>query len=198
VSAGSAISGSRELAAPAVLADPHQVGMLAFLVSEAAFFATLLVTYVVFLGQDTSGPTPAEVLSLPLAVLGTLLLVGSSATVHAAEHAWHKQDRLHFANWWLATIALGAGFLAVTAYEWQGLIYRDGLTISRNLFGTTYFTLVGFHALHVTVGLLLMLLVWRATWRLPQSVAVTLVAWYWHFVDGVWLVVFAVVYWLGR
>jgi cytochrome c oxidase subunit 3/cytochrome o ubiquinol oxidase subunit 3 len=93
-------------------------------------------------------------------------------------------------------------FLLGTAYEWNGLIRDHGLTISRNLFGTTYYTLVGFHALHVTIGVLVMLTVLGLALRRQVTVqnasGVQLVSWYWHFVDVVWIVVFTVVYLVGR
>jgi cytochrome c oxidase subunit 3/cytochrome o ubiquinol oxidase subunit 3 len=104
--------------------------------------------------------------------------------------------------WWTATIALGLIFLAGTAYEWHDLITEQHLTISRNLFGSTYYTLVGFHALHVTVGVLAMLitlaLAVRGAVTARNPAGVELISWYWHFVDGVWVIVFTVVYLFGR
>jgi cytochrome c oxidase subunit III len=181
--------------------DPRKVGMIAFLVSEGAFFSTLLVGYVVYLGKSIVGPMPREVLSLPLVVATTACLLASSYTVDRALRAL-RTGTDGFARWWAATIALGVAFLAGTAYEWYGLIVNNGLTLGTNLFGTTYFTLVGFHAAHVTAGVIMLLTMLRL-WRrghLPgrEPVAVTLTAWYWHFVDGVWVVVFTVVYVVGR
>jgi cytochrome c oxidase subunit 3 len=184
---------------------PAQWGMIAFLVSEVAFFSTLIVVYLTFLGADKSDPTPA-VLSLPLVICTTACLLSSSATVHLAEKSLRSGSRTAFLRWWAATILLGIVFLAGTAYEWHTLIVRDGLTISRNLFGTTYYTLVGFHALHVTIGVLAMLIVLGlalSRWGQESGVrgqrsGVELVSWYWHFVDAVWVVVFTVVYVVGR
>ena len=103
---------------------------------------------------------------------------------------------------WAATIGLGVAFLGGTAFEWHDLIERHHLTISRNLFGTTYYTLVGLHALHVSGGVIVMLIVLGLALRRQVSAAnpagVGLVSWYWHFVDGVWVVVFTVVYLVGR
>src|SRR5262245_55698909 len=163
--------------------DPRKVGMLAFLVSEAAFFSTLLVGYVAYLGKSITGPTPREVLSLRLVVVTTACLLFSSYTVHRAERAL-RSGAGGFVRWWAATIALGVAFLAGTAYEWSELIVRHGLTLGTNLFGTTYYTLVGFHAAHVTAGVVMLLAV-LGLWRrghLPgqEPVAVTLTAWYWH------------------
>jgi cytochrome c oxidase subunit 3/cytochrome o ubiquinol oxidase subunit 3 len=178
-----------------------QWGMVAFLVSEAAFFCTLIVVYLTFLGANQSGPTPA-VLSLPLVIGTTVCLLSSSVTVYLAEESLRSGCRSAFVRWWSATIALGIAFLAGTAYEWNTLIVRHGLTISRNLFGTTYYTLVGFHAFHVTVGVIVMLILLGLTLSYDVAgrnrVGVELVSWYWHFVDGVWVVVFTVVYLVGR
>jgi cytochrome c oxidase subunit 3/cytochrome o ubiquinol oxidase subunit 3 len=180
----------------------QQWGMISFLVSEVALFGTLIVTYVFYLGKDVIGPTPAEALSLGLVVFTTICLLASSGTIHVAERALERGNRGGFLGFWLATIVLGAVFLGGTAYEWHDLIDRFGLTISRNLFGTSYYTLVGLHALHVTGGVTIMLIVFGlALGRKVTSEnrgGVQLVSWYWHFVDGVWVVVFTVVYVVGR
>jgi cytochrome c oxidase subunit III len=182
--------------------SPGQWGVLSFLVSEVALFGTLIVTYLFYLGKNLVGPTPAEALSLSLALCTTACLLASSGTVHVAEKALHRGTQGGFLLWWLATIVLGVLFLSGTAYEWHGLIVDHGLTISRNLFGTTFYTLVGLHALHVTGGVTIMLIVLGLALRRQVTTAnragVGLVAWYWHFVDGVWVVVFTVVYLVGR
>jgi cytochrome c oxidase subunit 3 len=181
--------------------DPRKAGLVAFLVSEAALFGTLIVAYFSFLGKNQTGPTPAEALSLPLVIGTTTSLLASSVTVHLAERSLHRRSA-SFALWWSLTILLGLAFLAGTGYEWYELIVRHHLTPSRNAFGSTYFTLVGLHAIHVTIGVLALALVLQLflAGRLPKDdpVPVELVAWYWHFVDGVWVVVFTVVYLIGR
>jgi cytochrome c oxidase subunit III len=136
-------------------------------------------------------------------VIGTTIcLLASSGTIHMAEWSLNKGSRSGFFLWWPATIVLGVLFLAGTVYEWNDLITHEGLTISRNLFGTTYYTLVGFHALHVTAGVILMSIILAlAAGRQvtgSHSVGVQLTSWYWHFVDVVWVVVFTVVYLVGR
>jgi cytochrome c oxidase subunit 3/cytochrome o ubiquinol oxidase subunit 3 len=179
--------------------------MIAFLVSEVAFFGTLIAVYLHFLGMDEGGPTP-DVLSLRLVIFTTICLLSSSVTVHQAEKAL-RGSGASFLGWWSATILLGIVFLSGTAYEWNNLIGEYDLTISRNLFGTTYYTLVGFHALHVTVGVIVMLIVLGVAVGRRRAgsdsmaghhTGVQLVSWYWHFVDGVWVVVFTVVYVVGR
>jgi cytochrome c oxidase subunit 3/cytochrome o ubiquinol oxidase subunit 3 len=182
--------------------NPAQLGMLSFLLSEVAFFSTLIVTYVAFMGKDVVGPTPAEALSLPLVLLSTICLLSSSFVIHLAERSLKSGQQRRFCLLMAGTIALGIAFLLGTAVEWRGLIHEHHLTISRNLFGTTYYTLVGFHGLHVTFGVIAMLIV--LTLSLGREVTeqhrtgVQLVAWYWHFVDAVWIVVFLVVYVASR
>ena len=185
--------------------SPAQWGLLSFLVSEVALFSTLIVTYIFYLGRDTIGPTPAEALSLSLKSLviwTTVCLLASSGTVHLADRTLERGSHGGFIGWWLATIVLGAIFIGGTAFEWRELIQRHHLTISRNLFGTTYYTLVGLHALHVTAGLIVMVIVLGLALRHQVTTAnrggVGLVSWYWHFVDVVWVVVFSVVYLFGR
>jgi cytochrome c oxidase subunit 3/cytochrome o ubiquinol oxidase subunit 3 len=183
--------------APERTLNVHEWGMLSFLFSEAAFFSTLIVAYVTLHNDNLSGPT-SEALSLPLAIASTSLLVASSFTVHLATHALEHARVLLFKLWWAVTILLGVGFLAGTAYEWYGLINHDGLTISRNLFGSTFYTLVGFHALHVSAGILAMLVIFGlfVTKAIGPTNAIgpRMISWYWHFVDVVWIVVFSVVY----
>lgn len=175
-----------------------QWGMLSFLLSEVAFFSTLIVAYIALHGSDVVGPTPEEALRLPLVIVGTACLVMSSFTMHLAERALDHGFVDSFRRWLWLTIALGVAFLVGTAYEWHELITVHQLTISRNLFGTTYYTLVGFHALHVTMGVVVMLifagLAGAGQLMSRQAAAVQLVSWYWHFVDAVWIIVFLVVY----
>ena len=184
--------------APERTLSAAQWGMASFLVSEVACFSTLIVAYVTFLGRDTVGPAPTQALSLKLAFGTTLCLVASSFFIHLAEGALRRGSTAIFKLLWALTIALGIAFLAGTAYEWHDLITRQGLTISRNLFGTTFYTLVGFHGLHVTAGIIAMsiilLLSLRGAVTKEHNTGVQLVSWYWHFVDVVWIVVFLIVY----
>jgi cytochrome c oxidase subunit III len=194
---------------PAVLPEkrlsPGQWGILTFLCSEVALFSTLIVAYITFIGRDSQpggmrGPTPEGVLSLGLVLGMTACLLISSLTIHLADHALAKGNHTTFIQLFAATIVLGILFLLGTAYEWNDLINLYSLTISRNLFGTTYYTLVGFHALHVTVGVIVMIIVLALSRRMAEKGhgTVQLVSWYWHFVDGVWIVVFTLVYLLPR
>lgn len=177
-------------------------GMASFLLSEVAFFGTLIAVYVAFMGQDVVGPTPAEALTLPIVLISTLCLISSSVVIHAAERALERQEPRMFALFLGGTIVLGIAFLVLTGLEWRDLIYDKHLTIGRNLFGTTYYALVGFHAFHVTAGVIVMLIVLALALAreitVKQRTGVRLVAWYWHFVDAVWIVVFCVVYVASR
>src|SRR6478672_3152756 len=136
-----------------------QWGMASFLLSEVAFFCTLIATYVAFMGKDAIGPTPAQALSLPLVIVTTICLLSSSVVIHFAERSLKRGQQRAFFLLLTGTAALGILFLLGTAVEWRSLIIEHHLTISRNLFGTTYYTLVGFHGLHVTFGVVAMLIV---------------------------------------
>ena len=187
-------------------------GMIAFLASEAAFFGTLIVAYVKYLGADVKNApagfdvskiiTPANSLHLPTALINTALLVFSSFTIAWAAAALAGRRRSAALGWLTVTVLLGCAFLGVTGSEWFDLIHNKGLTVRTNLFGTTYFTLIGFHAAHVTLGIVAMgcLLTIMFTRKEVASLhePVELTSWYWHFVDGVWIVLLMVVYVIGR
>jgi cytochrome c oxidase subunit III len=189
----------REAPAHWELPSRGKVGMFALIAAEAAIFAIFVVAYLFYLGKSLTGPTP-RVLHLPVFI--SVCLLSSSATIHFAVAALRKGRVNVFTRWWLLTFALGAIFLAGTAREWMHLIRDEGLTIDTNLFGTTYYSLVGLHAFHVTAGLLLLGTV--AAFTLLRQVQkehagpVDILSLYWHFVDVVWVVVFTVVYVIGR
>jgi cytochrome c oxidase subunit 3/cytochrome o ubiquinol oxidase subunit 3 len=175
------------------------VAMFALIAAEATIFTIFVVAYLYYLGKSLSGPLPKDVLHTP--VFFTICLLSSSLTIHFAVRALRQGELKRFGGFWLATVALGATFLYGTAREWQRLIYEDGLTISTNLFGTTYYSLVGLHGLHVVVGLLLLsaVMAFHVLGRVDQEQAyrVDVLSIYWHFVDAVWVVVFSVVYLIG-
>jgi cytochrome c oxidase subunit 3 len=176
------------------------VGMFCLIIAESAMFTIFVVAYLYYLGKSLSGPTPREVLDPP--IFYTVCLLSSSITIHFATRFLRRGTKAGFLALWFLTIILGGLFLYGTGHEWHNLIYNHGLTISTNLFGTTYYSLVGLHAFHVTVGLLalsLVLLLGLAG-KVPayQSDRVEVLSLYWHFVDAVWVVVFTVVYIIGR
>jgi cytochrome c oxidase subunit 3/cytochrome o ubiquinol oxidase subunit 3 len=176
------------------------VGMLCLIAAESAIFTIFVVAYLFYIGKSLSGPTPREILEVPL--FATVCLLSSSLTIHAAVSALRKVNLAAFRLWWFVTLALGAIFIAVTGREWHHFIYDKGFTISTNLFGTTYYSLVGLHAFHVCVGLIglsiILCLGLLGKIRQAHSEHVDTFAMYWHFVDAVWVVVFTVVYIIGR
>jgi cytochrome c oxidase subunit III len=178
------------------LPDRGRVGIAGLIIAESAVFAIFVVAYVFYVGKSLSGPTPRQVLDLP--IVASLVLWSSSVTIALAVRALRADARRPFTVWWGLTILLGAAFLTFTAVEWHRLIYTDGLTIRTNLFGTTFYSLVGLHAFHVVVGLVLMSVMLAAAVRGQLGVVhagrADTLSLYWHFVDAVWVVVFFVVY----
>src|SRR6202451_2927736 len=177
-----------------------KVAMAGLIIAESAIFTIFVVAYLFYLGKSITGPTPSEGLETP--IFYTICLLSSSLTIHLAAKSLERDYARLFLGLWLLTIALGALFLYGTAQEWHRLIYEHGLTISTNLFGTTYYSLVGLHAFHVTAGLVMLsiVLLFGLAGRVgaEQSARVGVLSLYWHFVDAVWVVVFTVVYVLGR
>jgi cytochrome c oxidase subunit 3 len=177
-----------------------KVGMACLIVAESAIFTIFVVAYLFYAGKSPTGPTPREALETP--IFFTICLLSSSLTIHLASRCLERGKRRAFLSLWSLTILLGALFMYGTAREWHRLIYEHGLTISTNLFGTTYYSLVGLHAFHVTAGLLMLsiVLLFGLAGHVDrnQSVRVEVLSLYWHFVDVVWVVVFTVVYVLGR
>jgi cytochrome c oxidase subunit III len=182
------------------LPDRGKVAMAGLIIAESAIFTIFVVAYLFYMGKSLTGPTPREVLETP--IFYTICLLSSSLTIHFASKSLSRSRVGAFLGLWILTIVLGGLFLYGTAQEWHRLIYEHGLTISTNLFGTTYYSLVGLHAFHVTAGLLMLLIV--ATFGLvgrvgvKQARRVEVLSMYWHFVDVVWIVVFTVVYLVGR
>jgi cytochrome c oxidase subunit 3 len=177
-----------------------KVAMAGLIIAESAIFTIFVVAYLFYLGKSITGPTPSQVLETP--IFYTICLLSSSLTIHLAAKSLERDYRRLFLCLWLLTIALGGLFLYGTAEEWHRLIYERGLTISTNLFGTTYYSLVGLHAFHVTAGLIMLSVVaifgLIGRMGVSQSDRVAVLSMYWHFVDAVWVVVFTVVYVLGR
>src|SRR5579863_4003046 len=143
--------------APWTLPYRGSVGMACLIVAESAIFIIFVVAYLFYIGKSLSGPTPAQVLELP--IFGTICLLSSSITVHFAVSALRKGNLRNCTIQLAGTVLLGSLFLLMTAREWYHLIHDEGLTIQTNLFGTTYYSLVGLHATHVVVGLIMLSLV---------------------------------------
>jgi len=174
--------------------------MAGLIIAEAAIFTIFVVAYLFYMGKSLTGPQPKDVLEAP--VFYTICLLSSSITVHLAGKFLERGKSIGFMCLWCLTFVLGSVFLFGAGQEWRRLISEHGLTISTNLFGTTYYSLVGLHAFHVTLGLTMFLIVLllAASRRIGQehSRRIGVLSMYWHFVDAVWVVVFTVVYVIGR
>ena len=187
---------------PATWVLPYRgrVGMACLIAAESAIFIIFVVAYLFYAGKSLVGPTPREVLEPP--IFYTVCLFSSSLSIHVASKLLKRGKRNAFLGLWFVTITLGGLFLFGTGEEWHRLIYERGLTISTNLFGTTYYSLVGLHGFHVTAGLIMLgvvfLLGLAGRVGPEQSPRVEVLSMYWHFVDAVWVVVFTVIYILGR
>jgi cytochrome c oxidase subunit 3 len=176
------------------------VAMVCLIIAESAIFTIFVVAYLYYLGRDTQGPKPKDVLEVP--IFYSVCLLSSSFFIWLAERAIDHGKMAAFRLWWSITSVLGMTFLYGTATEWRKLIVQDQFTIKTNLFGTTYYSLVGLHASHVVVGLIMMLVTlafaFAGALRPQHAYRVKTLALYWHFVDAVWVVVFTVVYVVGR
>jgi len=182
------------------LPSRRKIGVISLIVTETALFTIFAVAYLFYIGKSLTGPYPAQVLEPP--ILATICLLSSSVTIMLAERAFRNEANGSFKFWWLITIVLAVVFLGWTALEWRRLIYQHNLTIATNLFGTSFYSLVGLHATHVVAGLTLLTLVFWLSLRglvtRNYSEHIEMISWYWHFVDAVWVVVFTVVYIIGR
>jgi cytochrome c oxidase subunit III len=182
------------------LPSKRKVGMLSLIATESSLFTIFVVAYLFYLGKSLNGPYPKDVLPRP--IVASICLLSSSVTVVFAERAFKRGKAGAFKLWWFITIALGLEFLGATGFEWKHLIYHDHFTISTNLAGTTFYSLVGLHASHVLVGLILLALVFGFSLfnkvGPEQYERLEMISWYWHFVDVIWIVVFTVVYIIGR
>jgi|SRR5690625_1293779 len=177
--------------------DNKKVGMWLFIASDCMFFGALIGTYLVYAGKSLVGPYPQELFDIPLTTLSTFILLMSSLSVALAVHAVQKGDQKGLRLWLLVTVAMGLTFLGFQVYEFNHFI-SQGLTLSTNLFGTTFYVLTGIHGVHVGLGVIWLMLLLLSSLRgdttRVNAVNVEIAGLYWHFVDIVWIVVFAVVY----
>ncbi len=177
--------------------DSRKIGFWTFIGSECLLFGSLISTYLVYQGKSVRGPTPAEILNIPLTSISTFDLLMSSLAMVLALAAVSRGDRVWSRVWLATTAALGAVFLGFQVYEFTTFVH-EGLTLKTNLFGSTFFVLTGTHGAHVAVGVLwlLTLLVRSFQGKLgpDKAMNVEIAGLYWHFVDVVWIVIFTVVY----
>lgn len=191
---------TRELEQPWNLPNKGTVGMTCLIIGETALFSMFVLAYLFYIGKSQWGPQPRDVLEVP--IVNSICLLSSSFTIWLAERAIEHDLIKKFVLWLGVTIVLGAIFLFGTAVEWYKLIFHDGLTLQTNLFGTTFYSLVGLHASHVIIGLIMLSTLWifALTGHISSrnSQRIQTLSLYWHFVDAVWIVVFTVVYIIGR
>jgi cytochrome c oxidase subunit 3/cytochrome o ubiquinol oxidase subunit 3 len=177
--------------------DTWKVGFWTFLGSETLFFGSFIATYLIYTGRSVQGPYPHDVLDIPLTSLSTFVLLMSSLAMVLALAAVQRGSRKGALTWLMATAGLGMTFLGFQAYEFTHF-YHEGLTLSANLFGSSFFILTGFHGAHVTIGVIWLLLLWvqTAAGRIgpDDSLKVEIAGLYWHFVDIVWIAIFTLIY----
>ena len=177
--------------------DNRKLAFWMFIGSECLLFGSLIATYVVYEGRSVTGPTTHEILNIPLTSISTFDLLMSSLAMVLALSAVQRGDKVWSRVWLAATATLGAAFLGFQSYEFTHFVHA-GLTPQVNLFGSTFFTLTGFHGAHVLVGViwLLTLLLRSIQGKLgpDKAMNVEIAGLYWHFVDVVWIVIFTVVY----
>jgi cytochrome c oxidase subunit 3/cytochrome o ubiquinol oxidase subunit 3 len=194
------------MADAAVAHDEHQtttglpstkLAMWLFLSSECLLFGALITAYVLYRGRSIQGPYPADVFDIPYTSVSSFVLLASSLTMVLSHAAAEQRDFNRMRLWLLTTAMLGMTFVGGQVYEFT-TFWHEGLSIDTNLFGTTFFVLTGFHGVHVTVGILMLLSLvgMSSARRLPddQAFPVEMIGLYWHFVDIVWIVIFTVIY----
>ncbi len=185
---------------PWILPYRGTLGMWCLITAESAMFLIFVVAYLFYIGKSLGGPTPKEILELP--VFDTICLLSSSVTIHLSVNGFLKRNQMALIGWLTGTVLLGVIFLLGTAKEWIDLISKHDFTIRTSLFSTTFYSLVGLHATHVVIGLLMLsvvlILAVFGKFGQDQFHRFHSLSMYWHFVDAVWVVVFLVVYVIGR
>ncbi len=174
-----------------------KVAMWVFLASECMLFGGLISTYLLYRGRSVVGPYPKDVFDIPYTSVSSFVLLASSLTMVLALHSIQKGEDQRFRIWIMATALLGLAFIGGQIYEFTSF-FHEGLAIDTNLFGSTFYTLTGFHAAHVTIGILMLMSLasLNAQGKVTKDnpLAVEMVGLYWHFVDIVWIIIFTVVY----
>lgn len=177
--------------------DTWKLGFWTFMGSETLFFGSFIATYMIYVGRSVQGPYPHDVLDIPLTTISTFVLLMSSLAMVLALAAVQQGSRKGALTWLMVTAGLGMTFLGFQAYEFTHF-YHEGLTLSTNLFGSSFFILTGFHGAHVTVGVIWLLILWLQTLagRIgpADALKVEIAGLYWHFVDIVWIAIFTLIY----
>ena len=174
-----------------------RLGMLMLIGAETMLFAGLIGAYVMFRFGSVAWPSAHLYLPVGVTWVNTFVLLFSCYTMHRAIHALRTNDRHRLVNSLSISGLLGATFLSIQGYEWTQLIH-DGLTISTGVYGATFYTLIGCHALHVLAAVLWLLIVvwqaWRGKFSMQNRVGVEICSMYWYYVGALWVVLFAFVY----
>ena len=177
--------------------DNRKLMMWAFLGSDTLFFGALIATYLLYKGESLTGPYPEDVFNILYTSVSAFVLLMSSLTMVLALSAIQRGDQRGLKIWLLATVLLGTVFVGGQYFEFT-FFWHEGLTLTDNLFGTTFYVLTGFHGLHVTIGIIILLsffvMALRGKLKPEQHLNIELAGLYWHFVDVVWIVIFTVVY----
>jgi heme/copper-type cytochrome/quinol oxidase subunit 3 len=177
--------------------DNKKLLMWFFLASDCLFFGSFISAYLIYRDRNVVGPYQDELYDIPFTSISSFILLMSSLTMVLALSAIQRGDMRAMRIWLVATALLGITFLSGQAFEFTEF-YNEGLGVDRNLFGTTFFVLTGFHGAHVAVGVLILLSLVQASMSgkltTRDSLAVELGGLYWHFVDIVWIVIFTLVY----
>ncbi len=175
----------------------EKLAMWVFLGSECLLFGALIATYLVYKGRSLEGPYPEDVFDIPFTSLSSFVLLMSSLTMVLAVTATRRGDHRRSRIWLITTALLGAVFIGGQIYEFT-VFYKEGLKLSTNLFGSTFYVLTGFHGAHVSVGIIMLLsaafMSWRGRITQRNWESVEIVGLYWHFVDVIWIVIFTVIY----
>jgi len=177
--------------------DSRKLLMWLFLASDCMFFGSLIGTFMVYKGRSTVGPSPHEIFDIPYTSVSAFVLLMSSLTMVLALAAIQRGDQPRLRIWLITTALLGSVFIGGQYYEFT-TFYRHELTLQHSLFGSSLFTLTGFHGAHVTIGIFWLLymaaLSWTGRLNAEQPLFIEIAGLYWHFVDIVWIVIFTVVY----
>jgi len=175
----------------------NKLAMWLFLGSECLLFGGLISTYMLYRGRHEGGPGPDQIFDIPLTSISSFILLMSSLTMVLAVNSAKRKDDRNTNLWLVVTALLGALFVGGQVYEFTAF-YQEGLGFTTSLFGSSFYTLTGFHGVHVTLGIIMLLalvaIINRDRITGDKAEVVELVGLYWHFVDVVWVIIFTLVY----
>jgi heme/copper-type cytochrome/quinol oxidase subunit 3 len=175
----------------------EKLAMWVFLGSDCLLFGALISTYLLLRHRSVTGPEPAEIFDIPFTSVSSFVLLFSSLTMAMAVGAIHRGDERRSRTFLLTTALLGATFIAGQVYEFTSFV-KEGLGYTTNIFGSAFYTLTGFHGVHVSVGIVFLLTLFvmslRGNLGAERAETVEIFGLYWHFVDIVWILIFTIVY----